>query len=116
MPPIDPHPIPPSIETACHGCFLYERRGVCPIARDAYGPDVAAESEQQAEELRAAVRQDATTVVGLSELVRRDAQHHRSPRVLPAASPAELPPAPDQTVSTDSRKEAVYVHVARAVR
>jgi hypothetical protein len=100
----------PSIEAACLGCFLHERTGgVCPAARDL-------EAERRAEELRVAVRQDARTILSLSDLVCRDAERHRSTHTLPAVPLAELTPATDQPTNSDSRKEAAYVHAARPVQ
>ena len=46
----------------CQGCFLYERRGICSTARDAYGLQNPAEAQRRAEVLHAAVLRDAEAV------------------------------------------------------
>ena len=99
MPSIDPHP--------CTACYLFETRGVCPMARDAYGLETPALVQQRVEALRAGLAQDAPTVLSLSELMRSDAQRQRLAAV-PSSSPLVLPAAPAEPQSNDSRKEAIY--------
>jgi hypothetical protein len=93
-----PHP--------CTTCFLYETRGVCPMARDAYGLETPAEIQRRAEVLRLAIAQDAHAARGLFDLLLREGQRQR-PAALPASSPLALPSAPTGPVSTDSRKERI---------
>jgi hypothetical protein len=91
----------------CEGCFLYARRGVCPMARDAYGLQNSAEAERRAERFRAAVAQEARRTTSLPELVRRDV------RLMAASARLGLRPAPASALSHDSRKDAAHVLPAR---
>lgn len=84
---------------SCPGCFLSERRGVCPMAEHASELD-RAEARRRAELLRVSVLAEVPDVLSLVELVRREAQHGRQTAVQGA-----LPPAPNQTILNDSRKE-----------
>jgi hypothetical protein len=107
---------PPNADDVCGGCFLYERRGVCPAARDAYGLQNSAAAERRAEQFRQDIAQEAQAVVTLAELMRRDAERQRTPRSLPMPSPLGLPKPNAERVPTNSRKEAVRVPVSRSTR
>lgn len=104
---------PPIPETACHGCFLHERRGVCPMAREAYGLQNTAAEQQKADELYAAIRQDAEVVPSLSELIHEDGM-----RVLQPAPSQVLLPSRSKTrvMPHDSGKEASHVAAPSTVR
>jgi hypothetical protein len=95
----------------CGGCFLYERRGVCPAARDAYGLQNSAAAERRAEQFRQAVAQDARLVVSLAELVQAEAERPSAASLVGPAQPL-LPAA--GSMPTDPRKEAVHVFAARS--
>jgi hypothetical protein len=93
-----------SADATCGGCFLYERRGVCPMARDTYGFQNSAEAGRRAERFRAAVAQEARRTPSLPELVRREA------RLVPASTRLALRQIPTDPLSRDSRKdEAIHV-------
>jgi hypothetical protein len=100
-------------DEACPGCFLFERRGVCPMARPGYDWQHAAVAYRQAEELRRAVLEDSEIApTGLIELVRREAAdavvaRQMAQRALPGAS---------LNTETDPRKEYVNVYAARSLR
>lgn len=97
----------------CPGCFLSERRGVCPVAHPGYDWQQAVRAYRQAEELRRAVLEDAEQAsAGLIELVRQEAVE-KSPASPTTAAPAALPPgmAPG-TVETNPKKEEQHVHAA----
>ncbi len=100
---MSPHP--------CSMCLLFEARGVCPMARDAYGLETPALAQRRAEALRAGIAQDAPAH-SLPELMRRDAQRQR-PGVLLSPAPLALPAASAAPLSTDSRKEAVHAATPR---
>jgi hypothetical protein len=108
--------IPYDIEDACQGCFLYERRGVCPAARDAYGLQNSMAAERRAERFREAVAHDARSLVTLTELVRHDAKQSQPGPSDDASPPLALLSAADSHQRPNSRKEAVYVHAARPIR
>lgn len=99
-----PHP--------CNTCFLYERRGVCPMARDAYGLETPAEVQRRAELLRAAVHQDAQAITTLAERIHGDARRQelavRLPLLLPAPLSSPTPRA--------SRKEQIHAVPPRTAR
>src|SRR5258708_31597481 len=67
------------VQDKCGGCFLYERRGVCHMARDAYGLQNSPETGQ-VERIRKAIIEEAETVLSLPELVRLDTQRAISAR------------------------------------
>jgi hypothetical protein len=96
------------LEAACSGCFLYERRGVCPMVLDTYGLQNSAEAQRRAEALHAAVREDAKVAVSLSELVRHGASR-------PSLAGLLLPSRPAEPIPTDSRKEATHVSAPRTI-
>lgn len=96
----------------CSGCFLYESRGVCAVARDIYGIEDPADVER----LRAAVHAEIVEAVSLVDLVRQEVGRGPAPRLLSSAPLAALPPVASQSISTDSKKEACYGHVARPVQ
>ncbi|MFZ1154803.1 MAG: hypothetical protein WAN93_07865 [Solirubrobacteraceae bacterium] len=99
-PSVSPHP--------CTTCFLYERRGVCPMAHDAYGLETPAEVQRRAELLRAAVVQDAQTVTTLTDRIHGDAARQEDRSKLTAPLPLSLPvPVPDPTPHA-SRKEQIH--------
>jgi hypothetical protein len=109
-------PPPLNADDVCGGCFLYERRGVCPAARDAYDLQNSAAAERRAEQFRQAVTQDAQRTVTLTELVRADAQRQHPARLLPTSSLLALPKAAAERTAHDSRKEAIHVVASRAPR
>lgn len=92
----------------CSGCFLYERRGVCPMARNAYGLE-GPEAQRRFEALRAAIVHDSKTAVSLSELMRLGAGPPPQAGLLLSSRPAE-------PIPTDSRKEATHVSIPRSLR
>lgn len=100
-------------DVICGGCYLYERRGVCPTARDAYGLHNSAEAERRAERFRVAITQDAQGTVGLSELITLDTERLGVGSDLAASQRLALlnPDAP--SVSDDSRREKVHVATSR---
>ena len=114
MRPRRPDQAPISTEQACDGCFLYERRGVCPMARNAYGFPNTAEAQRRTEALRAAILQDAGTILSLGELVRLEARQY--PAGLAAAFRLGLLAALPADPVPDSRKEIPHVAVPRALR
>jgi hypothetical protein len=100
---------PPISTEQCDGCFLFERRGICPMARrDAYGLQNTAEAQRRAERFRQAIAQDAGTVPSLLELVRQDAGR------LPASVRLGLCSAPIADPAEESEKEVVHVIPARS--
>jgi hypothetical protein len=103
---MSPHP--------CSNCFLFETRGVCPMARQAYGLETPAEVQRRAEALRAAIAHDAPAAPGLADLVRLEAQQHQ--QELQVSSPRLLPAPPVQAIPHDSRKEVVHVVAPRPLR
>ncbi len=105
---------PPISTEACGGCFLFERRGVCPMAQDAYGLQNTAEAHHRADVLHTAVLRDAGTVPSLGELVRLEA--HQYPAGLAAACRLGLLAALPADPVPDSRKEIPHVAVPRALR
>jgi hypothetical protein len=113
---------PLNADDVCGGCFLYERRGVCPAARDAYGLQNSTVAERRAEQFRQAVARDAQSIVTLAELVRRDAQRHRDAqrqrpaRLLPTPSPLALPKAAAERTTNDSRKKVIRVFASGSPR
>ncbi len=108
---------PPFADLPCEGCFLYERRGVCPVAREAYGLETPAEVQWRAEALHAAVLQDAGTVPGLRELMRLDAQRPRPVGLLVPPSRLVLPSTAAERMPNDSQKEAIpHAHAPRTPR
>jgi hypothetical protein len=100
---------PPISTEQCDGCLLFERRGICPMARDAYGLQNTAEAQRRAERFRQAIAQDAGTAPSLLELVRQDAGRLPVSVWLGPCSAPVLDP-----LSHDSRKEAVHVIPARS--
>lgn len=108
---------PPSNAAAvCGGCFLYEHRGVCPMARDAYGLQNPAELERRAEALRVALAQDAHDRSSLCQFVQIDASKTAPPKPLPAApSHLLLVAATTPAASTADSKEPVYAAFARTI-
>ena len=107
--------IPPlEADEVCGGCFLYERRGVCPAARDALDLQNSAAVERRAERFRQAVAQDAQTVITLAELVRLDAARQHPASLPSVPSPLGLPKEGTERIPSDSRKEALYVIPARS--
>jgi hypothetical protein len=101
----------------CGSCFLYERRGVCPAAHDAYGLQNSAEAERRAELFRQAVAQEARRAVTLTELVRAAAQEQCLGAPLSGSSRPALPAAPEaDAIPNGSRKEAINVFAARPIR
>lgn len=105
---------PLNADPVCGGCFLYERRGVCPTARDAYGLMNSPEAERRAEQFRQALAQDARTVVTLPELIQADAAQTSVGAVLGGSALAL--PAACKPQAQDHRKEASYAVPARSVR
>lgn len=104
-------------DESCSGCFLYERRGACPVARPGFDWQQAAVAYRQAEQLRRAVLEDAEVApAGLAELVRRDASVDQSsvtPRTTrQAALPAGLPPA---NLNPNPKKEDHHADAARSL-
>jgi hypothetical protein len=99
---------PTGAAAGCDDCFLYERRGTCPMARDAYGLQNTAEAQRRAERFRQAITQDAGTVPSLPELVRQDAGR------LPASVRLGLCSAPVADPPKESEKEVVHVEPARS--
>jgi len=107
VPPRGGRRIPADAAGCERGCALYERRGICPMARDAYGLQNSAEAERRAEQFRAAIAQQAQTIPSLPELVRREA------RLLPASTHLGLHPAPADPLYHDSRKDALHAAIPR---
>jgi hypothetical protein len=104
----------PGAAAGCEGCFLYERRGICPMVRDAYGLQNPAEAQRRAEVLHDAIVLDAEAVPSLSELVRLEGRQY--PVGLAAASRLGLVAATDP-FSHESQKEASHAFNAnRALR
>jgi hypothetical protein len=93
----------------CEGCFLYEHRGVCPMARDAYGVQNSADAERRAERFRAAIVQEAGTRSSLAELVAGEVAQRHVPRQLSLFTSSGLGPPEAGRISTDSRKEVFHV-------
>jgi hypothetical protein len=94
---------PPS-ESACHGCALHERRGVCPTAREAYGFENTVAEQRKADELYAAIRQDAEAVRSLRELI-----HDGMQVALPIPAQVALPRrSKTRVMPHDSRKERIH--------
>jgi hypothetical protein len=107
---------PPSADAICGGCYLYEHRGVCPAARDAYGLHNSAEAERRVERFRIAITQDAQGTVGLRELVRLDAERQCVGTTLGAPQRLALLSPAASSIPHGSRKEKDHVAVPRTVR
>jgi hypothetical protein len=99
----------------CPGCFLYERRGVCPMVHPGYDWQQAAVVYRRAQELRQAVIKDAEgAAAGVIELVRRDASAAPSRNQPASASPAALPAwHPPVNFESNPTKENSNVDAAR---
>jgi hypothetical protein len=103
---------PFDFNATCTGCFLYERRGVCPMARDAYGPE-SPESQRQAELLRVAIRSELPDgAPNLIQLIQQEVQRRTQER-LPTA-PRLLPAAPAQSIPNNPQKEPINGSHARS--
>jgi hypothetical protein len=105
---MSPHP--------CTDCFLFETRGVCLLAQEAYGLETLAEVQQRAEALRLAIVMEASTVPSFRELVRLDAERQRSALLLPTPAPLVLPEATAERIPNDSGKEPIRVLASRTTR
>lgn len=94
----------PPTAAACHGCFLHQQRGVCPMAREAHGIQNTAAEQRKADELYAAIRQDAETVRSLPELI-----HDGMQVVSPTPAQIALPKrSKTRVMPHDSRKERIH--------
>jgi hypothetical protein len=94
----------------CDHCYLCDVLGICCITV-ATGQHVPPQAKDiaQADTLHDAIAQDAKTVIGVTELVRLDAQRQRLGGALSAPSRLALPITTAEPVLNDTKKEAVYV-------
>lgn len=110
------HPCADHMEQ-CDHCYSCDVLGVCcqtmqPSARSR--PETVFRQRAPGEELRDAILAEAGTVASLGALVRQEAASQPvAPVLLLPSMPLSLPEAAEPIPDDDSRKEAVYVHVAR---
>jgi hypothetical protein len=105
--PCDGHP--------CDHCYTCDVLGVC-CATVSPGQPRQSEAQARSKRLHEAIILEARTVPGLTDLIRRDAERERPPKLLPMSSPLGLPNANAEHIPTDSRKEAIYVHAPCTAR
>lgn|ERR1700722_10489082 len=112
MSPRSEFPFGDNADDVCGGCHLYERRGVCPAARDAYGLQNSPEAQRRAAAFRAALAVEARSNPSLAALIKAE------PRALPAATRLGLarPPYADPFVPKAKSKELIDVVSPRSAK